>query len=102
LALAIRAFIITSKVKDPVVLFHDVFQELRSIWSLPDPVPIGGSFHHYVLSGVVLSCLRNNGYDITDKDIQEGMKRGAMLAAHSCGFTGVSGAAHGVGVIAPA
>ena len=27
------------------------------------------------------------------------MERGAMLAAHSCGFTGISGAAHSVGIV---
>ena len=44
--------------------------------------------------------MRNNGYEITDRDIEEGMIRGSKLAAHSCGFTGISGAAHSVGIVA--
>ncbi|MGQ9546351.1 MAG: DUF5714 domain-containing protein [Dehalococcoidia bacterium] len=100
LAPAIRQFILTSSEKDPIRMFYSVFDEIKRIWSLDVPFPIGGSFHHYILPGVILSCLRNNGYEITDREIEEGMKRGAMLAAHSCGFTGISGAAHGVGIVA--
>jgi len=100
LAPAVRQFILASQEKEPVKMFNSVFDEIKRIWSLNVPFPIGGGFHHYILPGVILSCLRNNGYEITDRDIEEGMKRGAMLAAHACGFTGISGAAHAVGIVA--
>ena len=100
IAPAIKQYILVSKEKDPVIMFNSVFDEIDRIWSLSTPFPIGGGFHHYILPGVILSCLRNNGYEITDGDIEEGMKRGSMLAAHSCGFTGISGAAHSVGIVA--
>lgn len=100
IAPAIKEYILVSKEKDPVKMFNSVFNQIDRIWGLSVPFPIGGGFHHYILPGVILSCLRNNGYEITDRDIEEGMKRGAMLAAHSCGFTGISGAAHSVGIIA--
>jgi hypothetical protein len=100
IAPAIKQFILTSKGKNPLKLFYAVFDEVERVWSLNVPFPIGGGFHHYIVPGVVLACLRNNGYEITDRDIEEGMKRGAMLAAHSCGFTGISGAAHAVGIVA--
>ena len=100
LAPAIKQFILTSKGKEPLKMFNAVFDEIERIWSLNVPFPIGGGFHHYIVPGVVLACLRNNGYEITDRDVEEGMTRGSMLAPHSCGFTGISGAAHGVGIVA--
>jgi len=100
IAPAIQQFILTSKEKEPVKMFNSVFDEVERTWSLNVPFPIGGGFHHYIVPGVVLACLRNNGYEITDRDIEEGMKRGPMLAPHSCGFTGISGAAHSVGIVA--
>lgn len=100
IAPAIKRFILSSKEKDPVRMFDSVFDEIDRIWSFSAPFPTGGGFHHYILPGVILSCLRNAGYEITDRDIEEGMKRGSMLAAHSCGFTGISGAAHSVGIVA--
>jgi hypothetical protein len=100
LAPAIKQFILTSKGKEPLKMFNAVFDEIERIWSLNVPFPIGGGFHHYIVPGVVLACLRNSGYEITDRDIEEGMKRGTMLAPHSCGFTGISGAAHAVGIVA--
>jgi hypothetical protein len=100
LAPAIKQFILTSREKDPIKIFYSVFDEIKRVWSLDVPFPIGGSYHHYIVPGVVLSCLRNSGYAITGRDIEEGMKRGSMLAPHSCGFTGISGAAHSVGIVA--
>jgi len=100
LAPAIKQFILKSEEKDPVKMFNSVFGEIERIWSLSVPIPIGGGFHHYILPGVILACMRNNGFDVIDKEIEEGMKRGAMLAPHSCGFTGISGAAHGFGIVA--
>jgi hypothetical protein len=100
LAPAIKQFIRTSKEKDAIKLFHSVFDEIERIWSLGVPFPMGGGFHHYIVPGVILACMRNNGYEITDRDIEEGMIRGSKLAAHSCGFTGISGAAHSVGIVA--
>ena len=100
LAPAIKQFILTSKEKEPVKMFNSVFGEIERIWTLSVPFPLGGSFHHYILPGVILACMRNNGFDVIDKEIEEGMKRGSMLAPHSCGFTVISGAAHSVGIIA--
>jgi len=100
LAPAIKQFILTSSEKDPIRMFYSVFDEIERIWSLDVPFPMGGGFHHYIVPGVILSCMRSNGYEVTDRDIEEGMKRGSMLAAHSCGFTGISGAAHSVGIVA--
>ena len=100
LAPAVKQFILASQEKEPVKMFNSVFDEIDRIWSLNVPFPIGGGFHHYILPGVILCCLRNNGYEINDRDIEEGMTRGSMLAAHSCGFTGISGAAHSVGIVA--
>jgi hypothetical protein len=99
LAPVVRQFILTSQEKEPIEMFNSVFDEIERTWSLSVPIPIGGGFHHYILPGVILSCMRNNGYDISDREIEEGMKRGAMLAPHSCGFTGISGAAHAVGIV---
>jgi hypothetical protein len=100
IAPSIKQFILTSREKDPIRMFYSVFDEIGRIWSLGVPFPMGGGFHHYIVPGVILSCMRNNGYEITNRDVEEGMTRGSMLAAHSCGFTGISGAAHGVGIVA--
>lgn len=96
---AIKRFILGSAEKDPVKLYHAVFGEIEAIWNKDAPFPLGGAYHHYIVPGVILSSLRNGGYAIESKDIEEGMLRGSKLAAHSCGFTGISGAAHSVGIV---
>ncbi|MGQ9587118.1 MAG: DUF5714 domain-containing protein [Thermoplasmata archaeon] len=97
---SVKRFILESNEKDPVKLYHAVFDEIESIWDKDAPFPLGGAHHHYIVPGVILSSLRNCGYEIESKDIEKGMLRGSKLAAHSCGFTGISGAAHSVGIIA--
>jgi hypothetical protein len=100
LAPAVKQFILASQEKEPVKMFNSVFDEINRIWNLSTPFPMGGGFHHYIVPGVILSCMRNSGYEITDRDIEEGMIRGAKLPAHACGFLGISGAAQSVGIVA--
>jgi len=95
----IGRFILESDEKDPTRLYHALFDEIEKIWNKDSTFPLGGAYHHYIVPGVILSSLRNCGYAINSKDIEEGMERGSKLAAHSCGFTGISGAAHSVGIV---
>jgi len=95
----IKRFLLESQEASPIRLYHALFDEIKSIWNKDVPFPLGGAYHHLIVPGVILSYLRNCGFAISNKDVEEGMYRGSKLAPHSCGFTGISGAAHSVGIV---
>jgi hypothetical protein len=58
-------------------------------------VEINGVWHHPLVAEVLLVCLRNAGYDITEDIIDEAIDRGRQLPGGTCGFLGVCGALTG-------
>jgi len=96
----IKEHILKSPEKDPVTLFEKIFDDLMKKWEAPSPLPVSADWHHFIVPGVVMAALRNNGYSITDQEINEAMSRGERLAGGSCGFMGTCGGAYSVGIIA--
>ncbi|MBN2026199.1 MAG: hypothetical protein JW854_05510 [Actinobacteria bacterium] len=84
--------------KDPVDMYQAVIEELRERWSASQELPFHGPWHHGIIAGIIMAALRNNGYDFTDADVCEALKRGLMIPAGSCGFHGVCGAGSGLGI----
>jgi hypothetical protein len=98
LVLKMKDLIMSSTEKNPVQMFFDIVGQLEK-WKTGLSVPVHGEWHHFLVPGVLLCALRNNGYEINDKDIDEGIQRGEQ-ARVSCGFTGVCGGANSVGIVA--
>ena len=98
LVLKMKGLIMSSTEKNPAKMFFDIVGQLEK-WKTGVSIPIHGDWHHFLVPGVLLSALRNNGYEINDKDINEGIGRGEQ-AKVSCGFTGVCGGANSVGIVA--
>jgi len=96
----IEQLILESKEKDPVVIFYDIMDQAQKEWEAPVPLPVNNDWHHFIVPGVILAAMRNNGYGVTDKDIREGMHRGRSFCGGSCGFAGTCGGAYGVGIVA--
>ena len=59
---------------------------------------IHGPEHHSLVPAVILTTLRNTGYDITDEQLSTAIERGETIAGGACAFLGVCGAAVGVGI----
>jgi len=85
--------------KDPLEMFERVMNEVESEWDRPAPLPVNSEWHHFVVPGVIMSSLRNSGYPITDREVEEAIKRGQKFAGGSCGFMGVCGGANSFGIV---
>ena len=96
----IKELILESREKNPVELFEKIMDELKSRWEPEAPFPVNADWHHFIVPGVVMAALRNNGYSITDRDVRESIARGEKLAGGACGFMGTCGGAYSVGIIA--
>jgi hypothetical protein len=95
----IKEKIIRAPEKDPLEMFERIMSEVESEWDRPVPLPVNSEWHHFVVPGVIMSALRNNGYPITDREVEEAIKRGQKFAGGSCGFMGVCGGANSVGIV---
>jgi len=96
----IKEFILGSKEHDPSKMFFSLFDQIEGVWKCDVPIPVNNEWHHFIIPGIVLSCMRNCGYGITQKDIEEGMTRGQRFTGGSCGFMGTCGGAYSVGIVA--
>ena len=99
LAKEIKDLILSSNECNPNTLLFHVLTKCEENWPGHASMPIHGEWHHILVPGVVLTALRNNGYQISDNEIMEGIQRGEMGKV-SCGFSGTCGAANGVGIVA--
>ncbi len=86
------------KEKDPVKMYEKVIEELRERWTASENIPIHGPWHHGLIGGILINALKNNGYDFSDEEVQEALKRGLMVPGGSCGFHGACGAGSGLGL----
>lgn len=89
----------TSWELDPIIMFERLMKELSVEWDAPGPMPLNSEIHHYIVPGVIMTSLRNCGYEFTDEDIHEGILRGQKVAIGSCGFMGICCGAHSVGIV---
>jgi hypothetical protein len=90
--------ILSKSEKDPILLFEEIIEDLRGIWTASKELPFHGPWHHGIAPAVIIHSLKNNGYEFTEKDVMEAFTRGLKLPAGSCGFCGVCGAGSGLGI----
>ncbi len=86
------------KEKDPVEMYEEIIKELGKRWTASESIPVHGPWHHGLIAGILITSLRNNGYDFSKEDIQEALERGLMIPGGSCGFHGACGAGTGLGI----
>jgi hypothetical protein len=99
LVIEMKELILSSKERNPYTLLFNVLSQCEENWTAKSPMPIHGEWNHILVPGVVLTAMRNSGYQISDQDIMEGIQRGEMGKV-SCGFSGTCGGANGVGIVA--
>ena len=86
--------------RDPLRMFERIMGELESEWEGASPLPTNSEWHHFIVPGVIMAALRNSGYGIDSRDIEEAISRGQKFAGGSCGFMGTCGGAYSVGIVA--
>jgi hypothetical protein len=65
---------------------------LENLLSQGADTPVHGVWHHSLVGEILLLCLRNAGYSVSDDLIDEAIDRGRQLPGGSCGFLGACGA----------
>jgi len=65
---------------------------LEDLLSAIEGLPVHGLWHHSVAGELLLICLRNAGYPISDELVEEVADRGRMIPPGACGFLGPCGA----------
>ena len=61
-------------------------------------IPVNGPEHHSLMPAIIVTAYRNSGGQISDDLIGTAIRRGAQVMGGSCAFTGICGAATGVGI----
>jgi MoaA/NifB/PqqE/SkfB family radical SAM enzyme/SAM-dependent methyltransferase len=61
-------------------------------------VPVHGPEHHALIPGIIMAGFRNSGGTLPPDIVAAAIQRGSQIAGGSCAFTGVCGAATGVGI----
>jgi len=84
--------------KEPILMYERIIEDLEKRWVASKQLPFHGPWHHSMVPGIIITSLKNNGYDFTEADIGEAIKRGSMVPGGSCGFHGVCGAGTGLGI----
>jgi hypothetical protein len=95
----IKRKILDSKEIDPLEMFERIMREIISEWKKPVPVPVNSDWHHFMIPGILIASLRNCGYSLTDRDVEEAILRGEKFTGGSCGFAGTCGGAYSVGIV---
>ena len=61
-------------------------------------IPVNGPEHHSLVPAIIVTAYRNSGGRITEDLIETAIRRGSQVIGGSCAFTGICGAATGVGI----
>ena len=75
----------------------DMLELMQEIRTHP-AIPIHGPEHHALVPGIILTTFRNLGGNVSDQMLATAIRRSSQVAGGSCGFSGICGAATGVGV----
>jgi len=70
---------------------------MQAIRSHPS-FPMHGPEHHSLVPAVILTALRNNGYNISQQQIDTAIERGKTVIGGACGFMGACGTGVGAGI----
>jgi len=72
--------------------------ELLRVFRQHPAIPVNGPEHHSLMPAIIITAYRNSGGYVTDDLIETAIRRGAQVIGGSCAFTGICGAATGVGI----
>ena len=75
----------------------DPFEILELVMSHP-AVPMHGPEHHAILPAVLLTAIKNAGYQVPENAVEKAIERGSKVPGGWCGFYGACGGAVGVGI----
>jgi len=65
---------------------------INQLLSRHDGTPVHGVWHHVLVGELLLTCLRNAGYPVSEELIDEVIDRGRQIPGGACGFLGTCGA----------
>ena len=65
---------------------------LDELLSQGEGTPVHGVWHHALVGELLLLCLRNAGYSISEELVDEVVDRGRQIPGGACGFLGTCGA----------
>ena len=85
----LREVVETSRSRDPVEMFEAVVSH--------PSVPMHGPEHHAIVPAVIIAAVRNAGYSVPRKAIEQAITRGSKVPGGWCGLHGACGAAIGAG-----
>ncbi len=80
------------------ILENSVDAIRKNAWK-KEKFPVHADWHHYLVPGAAMAALRNAGYEINNRDIEEAIKRGKQFPGGSCGFAGTCGGAYAEGIV---
>lgn len=75
---------------DPVAILEEVMTHPK--------IPMNGSVHYALVSGSVVTAVRNTGYALPGDAVQEALARAGKLPKDCCGLYGICGSAVGAGI----
>ena len=67
-------------------------QSLNELLGQADSAPVHGVWHHVLVGEILLVCLQNAGYKISEDVSEEVIERGPVIPGGCCGFVGSCGA----------
>jgi len=72
--------------------------EILEILMSQSSVPMHGPEHHAMVPAIIVAAVKNAGYPVPARAINEAIDRGSKVPGGWCGFYGACGAAIGVGI----
>ena len=75
----------------------DAFEILELVMSHP-AVPMHGPEHHAILPAVLITAIKNAGYQVPENAVEKAIERGSKVPGGWCGFYGACGGGVGVGI----
>ncbi|MEM2135458.1 MAG: DUF5714 domain-containing protein [Candidatus Jordarchaeaceae archaeon] len=72
--------------------------ELANLIMKHPAIPMHSPIHHYLVPAVLLTSIKNGGYDLPSRAVRIAIKRGKKIPYGTCGSWGVCGAGAGVGI----
>lgn len=86
----ITQFCLASKSTNPLEMANTIMKHPK--------IHMHGPEHHSMIAGVLVAAYRNLTGEITEKEIEEALKRGNNIPAGYCGLYGTDGAAIACGI----
>ena len=74
----------------------DPIEILEKVMAHPS-VPMHGPEHHAMVPAIIVTAVKNAGYPVPERAIEQAIERGSKVPGGWCGSHGVCGAAIGVG-----